>query len=75
MKSFKNAEFLRELKPNILLVEDDEYSAKLIKLMLIRVANISIAYTGEQALEIIKESYKKSELFEVILMDMRLPKP
>ena len=75
MKSFENAEFLRELKPNILLVEDDEYSAKLIKLMLIRVANIAIAYTGEQALEIIKESYKKRELFDVILMDMRMPKP
>ena len=75
MKSFEEAEFLRELKPNILLVEDDEYSAKLIKLMLIRVANMSIAYTGEQALGLIKESYKKGQLFDVVLMDMRLPKP
>lgn len=74
-KGFEDAEFLKELKPNILLVEDDEYSAKLIKLMLIRVANISIAVTGQEALEHIKESYKKGQLFEIVLMDMRLPKP
>ena len=75
MKSFEDAEFLKELKPDILLVEDDEYSAKLIKLMLIRVANMSIAYTGEEALDLIKKSYKKGQLFDVVLMDMRLPKP
>ncbi len=75
MKSFEDAEFLKELKPDILLVEDDEYSAKLIKLMLIRVANMSIAYTGEEALDLIKKSYIKGQLFDVVLMDMRLPKP
>ena len=75
IESFEDVEFLRDVKPNILIVEDDEYSGKLFKLMLIKIANVKIAKTGEKAFEFIKEHYEKGKLFDIVLMDMRLPKP
>ncbi|MBL7129560.1 MAG: response regulator, partial [Ignavibacteria bacterium] len=75
IESFEELEFLKEVKPKVLIVEDDESSGKLFKLMLLKIVNVSIASTGEKALDLIKDGYINGRVFDVVLMDMRLPKP
>lgn len=56
-----------ESMPNILLVEDDEASAKYVKLILSKLYNLEIVNTPQKAIETVKE-----KSFSVILMDIGL---
>jgi PAS domain S-box-containing protein len=74
-KELRNLIGLKEIKPDILLIEDDFFSSKVLKLLLYKYANISSAINGDEALEIINNRYKQNENFDIILMDIRLPQP
>ncbi|MBL7128994.1 MAG: PAS domain S-box protein [Ignavibacteria bacterium] len=74
-KDLKKLQDIKGTKPEILLVEDDYFSSKIIKLLLHENANVTLAVNGEEALAIINNRYEQKEFFDAILMDLRLPKP
>ena len=74
MKGLNKHEDIK-VKPNILLIEDDSFSRKAIKLLLYKYVNLSTATSGDEALEMIDKKYKQNECYDIILMDIRLPKP
>jgi len=75
--SMKNLNKLEEtkIKPNILLIEDDSFSSKVIQLLLYKYVNLTVAENGEEALEMIDKKFRQNEFYDLILMDIRLPKP
>jgi len=75
IKDLKKLKDIRGTKPEILLIEDDYFSSKIIELLLYKNANVSLAVNGEEALATINNRYKQKEFFDIILMDLRLPKP
>ena len=64
-----------KVKPNILLIEDDSFSSKVIELLLYKYVNLSTATNGDEALEMIDKKFKQNEFYDLFLMDIRLPKP
>ena len=74
MKGLNKLEDIK-VKPNILLIEDDSFSKKVIKLLLYKYVNLSTATSGDEALEMIDKKYNQNEYYDIILMDIRLPKP
>jgi len=66
-------ETINKQKGRILLVEDDDFNALFISSLLEPIANVTIAKTGEEALQII--SKHSEDNFDVIIMDINLPYP
>jgi PAS domain S-box-containing protein len=64
-----------KVKPNILLIEDDSFSSKVIQLLLYKYVNLSTATNGDEALEKIDKKFKQNEFYDLFLMYIRLPKP
>jgi len=64
----KNSNLFSHIK--VLLVDDNEINLKLARTLLeMRGINVSIAYDGEQAVQLANEEY-----FHLILMDLHMPK-
>ncbi|HOI31163.1 MAG: ATP-binding protein [Bacteroidales bacterium] len=61
--------------PNILLIEDDLPNRIVIAKFLERFGSVNQAGNGEETILLIKESVKKAEIFDLILMDINLPAP
>lgn len=70
-------DILEELKHlRILVAEDNLVNQEVIKRMLKLegFVNITMANNGADAVELVKESYDKMELFDLIFMDVQMPK-
>ncbi len=61
--------------PRILVVEDEELNAELMKAYLAGKAETTIAEDGDSALSIIKEWADRGEYFDILLVDINLPDP
>jgi CheY-like chemotaxis protein/PAS domain-containing protein len=60
---------------NILIVEDDKFNSAILNLYLENLTAISSAFSGNEALNIIEANYNKGIIFNVMIMDIGLPKP
>ncbi|MCB9015296.1 MAG: response regulator [Lentimicrobiaceae bacterium] len=59
----------------ILVIEDDKINAKVLDIFINNFAEIVIAYSGNEALNLIEMHFNKGILFNTILMDIGLPEP
>jgi len=59
--------------PSILVVEDDEMNAELMRAYLRETADVTIAEDGEEAIIIIQEWANKRRYFDLLLIDINLP--
>lgn len=67
--------YLNELRPYILIIEDDPGSSKMLEITLRNVAKLEIVASGDDALDIIGQKYEQGIIFDIILVDIGLPAP
>lgn len=67
--------YLNDLRPYILIIEDDPGSSKMLEITLRNVAKLEIAANGDDALYIIEQKFEQGILFDVVLIDIGLPPP
>lgn len=60
---------------SILIVEDNKINARVLSLFLDKVAEVNIAYSGNEALNLIENTSKAGKFFNLIFMDIGLPEP
>jgi len=60
---------------NILIVEDEKLTAKILMIYLRDISDVSLAYSGNEALNIVENFYNKGKIFNAVIMDVGLPKP
>ncbi len=72
--SYEN--MLLNLNTRLLLVDDNPTSLRVLKYMLVRFGfrKITLAESGDEALRIIKDSYKDGTSFDIVFIDMIMPK-
>jgi len=58
----------------ILIVEDNRLTVELIKIIVKEYGTIDIAMDGEKAMEMFKEKFKKEDAYDLVLLDIMLPK-
>ncbi|MEI6456900.1 MAG: response regulator, partial [bacterium] len=68
-------EEIRARSLRILIVEDEKVTARILDLFLGGIAEVSLAYSGNEALNIIEILYGKGILFDLVIMDIGLPAP
>jgi CheY-like chemotaxis protein len=66
---------IKEKELNILIVEDDKFHASLLNLYFENISSVSTAFSGNEALNITEMFYNKGVIFNVVIMDIGLPKP
>ena len=59
----------------ILIVEDEKFTARILRLYLEEISEVSLAYSGNEALNIAEIFYSKGIIFNAVIMDVGLPKP
>ncbi len=62
-------------KINALIVEDEKINANILKLFIEKFATVSIAYSGNEAMNILELNFNKGVLFNIVFMDIGLPEP
>jgi len=66
---------IRAKNPSVLIVEDDKINAQILKLYLKEIADVVIAYTGNEAINLIQQQINNGQTFHLVLMDIGLPEP
>lgn len=66
---------IKQKNIKILLVEDDKINVKVLNVFLKGIAEVLVAYSGNEALNFIEMYYSKGLLFNLVLMDIGLPEP
>ena len=66
---------IRSKKLNILIVEDEKFTARILTIYLEEVSAVSLAFSGNEALNITEINYNKGIIFNAVIMDIGLPKP
>ena len=60
---------------NILIVEDEPISQKLMSRQLETYGSITLVDTGSKAIEAIRQSLHEQRLFDVVFLDIKIPEP
>lgn len=66
---------IRSKALKILIVEDEKFTARILRLYLEEISEVSLAYSGNEALNITELFYNKGTIFNAVIMDIGLPKP
>jgi CheY-like chemotaxis protein len=66
---------IRQHKPAILVVEDERINAQIISVYLKDLGEVTIAYTGNEAINLIRQHEMVGSVFDIIIMDIGLPEP
>jgi CheY-like chemotaxis protein len=66
---------IRQRSPRILVVEDEKVTATILELFLGGISDVSLAYSGNEALNITEILYHKGILFDLVILDIGLPPP
>ena len=66
---------IRSKSLNILIIEDEKFTASILKTYLEDISAVSVAYSGNEALNITEIFYNKGIVFHTVIMDIGLPKP
>ncbi len=67
--------YLNDMRPYILIIEDDPGSSKMLEITLKNVARLELAANGKEAITIINSKYEQGIFFDVVLIDIGLPPP
>ena len=70
-----SVELSNDKKMYVLVVEDEKINANIFKMYIQGVANVSLAYSGNEAMNIIELFYNKGIIFSLVFMDIGLPEP
>lgn len=70
-----SGELSNDKKMYVLVVEDEKINANIFKMYIQGVANVSLAYSGNEAMNIIELFYNKGIIFSLVFMDIGLPEP
>ncbi len=70
-----SGELNNDRKMYVLIVEDEKINANIFKMYIQGVANVSLAYSGNEAMNIIELHYNKGIIFSLVFMDIGLPEP
>jgi len=68
-------EAIRSKSLKILIVEDEKFTARILSMYVEEIAGVSLAYSGNEALNIVEIFYNKGVIFNAVIMDIGLPKP
>lgn len=66
---------LRNKRLKVLVIEDEKLSATIIQLFINKLVEVSLAYSGNEALNIIEIFYNKGIIFNAVVSDIGLPSP
>ncbi len=66
---------IRQHKPALLIVEDERINAQILNVYLKDLGEVVIAYTGNEAINLIRQKEMSGSGFDIILMDIGLPEP
>lgn len=66
---------IRARSLHVLIVEDDKFNAAILSIYLEGIADVSISFSGNEALNMIEDFYGRGTIFNVVIMDIGLPKP
>lgn len=70
-----SGEISNDKKMYVLVVEDEKINANIFKMYIQGVTNVSLAYSGNEAMNIIELFYNKGIIFSLVFMDIGLPEP
>lgn len=59
----------------VLIIEDEKFSAAILEMFLENIADTIIAYSGNEALNIIELQYNRGTVFNAVITDIGLPPP
>ncbi|MDY0102493.1 MAG: response regulator [Lentimicrobium sp.] len=62
-------------KVRILIVEDNKINARILSLFLENISTTEIAYSGNEALNLIERAYHSGNNYNIVFMDIGLPEP
>lgn len=62
-------------KVRILIVEDNKVNARVLSLFLEKISNTEIAYSGNEALNLIESANNSGNNYNIVFMDIGLPEP
>lgn len=57
----------------ILIVDDDEFAIKTLKIILSKYGDVSFAHHGQMAIELFKAAHERYEPFDLICLDIMMP--
>jgi CheY-like chemotaxis protein len=66
---------IRNKSLKILIIEDEKFSAIILQMYLDKIAEVSIAYSGNEALNIVEIFYNRGIIFNAVISDIGLPSP
>ena len=66
---------IRQKKLSILIVEDEKFTARVLEMFLEDISSVSLAFSGNEALNITEICYGKGTIFDAVVMDIGLPRP
>lgn len=66
---------IRSKALHVLIVEDEKFTARILRIYLEDISDVSLAFSGNEALNIIELFYNKGTIFNAVIMDVGLPKP
>lgn len=66
---------IRQKKLKILIVEDDKINALILSLYIRDLVDVTTAFSGNEALNIVEMQYNHGVVFNLVLMDIGLPEP
>lgn len=59
----------------VLIIEDEKFSAAILEMFLENIAQTTVAYSGNEALNIIELHYNRGTIFNAVITDIGLPSP
>lgn len=66
---------IKEKSLSILVIEDNKINSTILRVFLDKIASLSNAYSGNEALNIIEDYFNQGKVFSLVIMDIGLPKP
>ena len=66
---------IRNKSLKILIIEDEKFSALVLQMYLETIADVSLAFSGNEALNIVEIFYNKGIIFNAVISDIGLPSP
>ncbi len=66
---------LKKKQIKVLVVEDDKVSARILNLYLRDVVDVELAFSGNEALNLVEHYFNQGKLFDMFILDINLPAP
>lgn len=67
--------YLNDIRPHILIIEDDPGSSKMLEVTLKNISKLEFAANGHEAIQCIQQNHLRGMFFDLVLLDIGLPDP